>query len=110
MTFDETAFETLADNLLARLMDCIETQRGDSLDVDLQDGILTIELDAGGEYVINKHAPNRQIWVSSPVSGASHFAYVPESGAWLSTRADATALLALLGDELGVDIDAPEAA
>ena len=32
-------------------------------------GVLTLNLGSHGTYVINKQAPNKQIWVSSPVSG-----------------------------------------
>ncbi len=35
--------------------------------------------------MINKHKPNRQIWMSSPASGASHFDYSAE-GDWVETR------------------------
>ena len=76
----------------------IEDSLGDELDVDLQGGILTIELATGGQYVINKHAPNRQIWLSSPVSGASHFGHEPGRG-WISTRGGAV-LHELLAQEL----------
>jgi frataxin len=35
-----------------------------------QSGVLTLKLGEGrGTYVINKQAPNRQLWLSSPVSG-----------------------------------------
>ena len=86
---DESRFAALADETLARLMEKLEDALGDRADIDLQDGILTIELERGGRYVINKHAPNRQIWLSSPVSGATHFAYDEERG-WLDTRGTAT--------------------
>lgn len=99
MTLDENTFETLADATLARFQETIEETLGDHLDVDLQGGILTIELDSGGQYVVNKHAPNRQIWVSSPVSGASHYDYDPATEGWRSTRGDVT-LADLLAREL----------
>ncbi|HEX9465364.1 MAG TPA: iron donor protein CyaY [Alphaproteobacteria bacterium] len=84
---DESTFESLAEETLAKLEARIE----DSLDVDveLRGGILTIELDDGRQYVINKHMPNRQIWLSSPVSGAAHFDYEPASRTWRSTRGGA---------------------
>jgi frataxin len=91
---DESTFHAVADRTLAQLLESIE----DTLDADLQGGILSIELADGGQYVINKHAPNRQIWLSSPVSGASHFAYRPGRG-WASTRSDAV-LHELLAQEL----------
>jgi frataxin len=98
MTIDESTFQTLADETLARMMDTLEEAVGDRLDVDFLDGILTIELDTGGQYVINKHAPNRQIWMSSPVSGASHFD-CDGNGGWVATRGAGT-LAAMLSAEL----------
>jgi iron-sulfur cluster assembly protein CyaY len=71
---------------------------GDRADVDLEEGILTIDLDEGGRYVVNKHVPNRQIWLSSPFSGAAHFDYNPERG-WVGTRGGGT-LHALLKQEI----------
>lgn len=98
MSLDESAFEALADETLRRFMDQIDDALGDGLDVDLEGGILTIELDTGDQYVINKHAPNRQVWMSSPVSGAFHFEF--DGKAWVSTRDPATVLTRLLADEL----------
>ena len=96
----DSDFENLADQILARL----ELQLADQLedaDVELRGGILTIELADGRQYVINKHAPNRQIWLSSPVSGATHFAHDAGSGAWRSTRGDA-----ILHDLLAAELSA----
>lgn len=87
MTISESDFEARADEMLEHLMGFLEDALGDELDVDLEEGILSIELDSGGQYVINKHRPNRQIWMSSPKSGASHFEYNAESG-WVGTRGD----------------------
>lgn len=95
---DESAFHASADRTLAAVFDTVEEVLGDQLDADLQGGILTIELDSGGQYVINKHAPNRQIWVSSPISGASHFAYRDGQG-WIATRSG-EGLHVLLAGEL----------
>lgn len=86
MTLDDSSFETKAQATLERLQDVIEANLADHLDVDLQAGILTIDLDAGGQYVINKHRPNRQIWMSSPKSGASHFDFDEARGCWVATR------------------------
>jgi len=82
---DERAFDTLADRTLQHLFAQIDAELEDA-DVDLRGGILTIALEDGRQYVINKHAPNRQIWMSSPVSGASHYEHDPATGDWRSTR------------------------
>ena len=38
-------------------------------DATLADGVLTVKLNEHGTYVVNKQTPNKQIWLSSPVSG-----------------------------------------
>ncbi|MCW8835611.1 MAG: iron donor protein CyaY [Rhodospirillales bacterium] len=96
---DEGAFETLASEMLENLFDQADEALGDEMDIDLEGGILTITLASGGQYVINKNAPNRQIWLSSPSSGAAHFSHDEQSGRWLSTRSEDD-LLDLLGGEL----------
>jgi frataxin len=105
---DESRFSILAGEMLERISDVVDAALGDEIDVDLQGGILTLSLDGGGgQYVINKHAPNREIWMSSPVSGATHFAY--GDGAWVSTREPRVVLDQVLAAELkskfGVDLD-----
>ena len=81
---DEREFETLAEQTLRAYMARIEDAL--DVDVDLRGGILTIELDDGRQYVLNKHAPNRQLWLSSPLSGASHYDRDAATGGWRSTR------------------------
>jgi frataxin len=82
---DERAFDTLADRMLQHLFTQLDAGLEDA-DIELRGGILTVTLDDGGQYVINKHAPNRQIWMSSPVSGASHYEHDAATGEWRSTR------------------------
>lgn len=105
---DESAFHSLADQTLARLYAAIETAVGDDAEIDLRGGILTVELDDGRQYVINKHAPSQQIWLSSPVSGAGHFSHDAATDTWRSTRGGAV-LTDLLAAELaaatGRDVD-----
>lgn len=94
----DSAYETLAESLLAALEEGI----GADADAERQGGVLTVEGKAG-TWVINKHGPTRQIWLSSPVSGARHYAYHPASGVWLDTRGGSE-LLATLSSELGVKL------
>ncbi len=104
---DENHFATLADATLTQLFETIDSAAGDELDVDQGEGIVTIELEDGGQYVINKHAPNRQVWLSSPVSGAHHFDYDETAGGWVNARAVSRGAMAsesmlevILGSEL----------
>ena len=91
----EQAFETLADSVLEALEE--------GLDGELQGGVLTVEGEAG-IWIVNKHAATRQIWLSSPKSGARHYAFEQAKGLWQDTRGGAD-LLTTLSDELGVALD-----
>jgi CyaY protein len=63
------------------------------LDYELNGGVLEIEFDSGGKMIINRHVPNREIWVAAR-SGGFHFALQPD-GRWVSAR-DGAELGALL--------------
>ncbi|MGE5548056.1 MAG: iron donor protein CyaY [Solirubrobacterales bacterium] len=107
MSLDENRFAALADQMLESIADAIDEKLGDEIDVELQHGILTLTLEGGGQYVINKHAPNREIWLSSPVSGAAHFAFADDG--WVSTREPRHRLDAVLKAEMkakfGADLE-----
>ncbi len=85
MNIDESAFESLAEKTLQRFATRIEEATVE-LEVDFEDGILNIEANDGGIYLVNKHTALRQLWLSSPVSGAGHFVYDAASETWISTR------------------------
>jgi frataxin len=93
------SFEATATRLLDRIADRLESALADVAEVDYEGGILNLTLDEGGAYVINKHAPTQQIWLSSPHSGAWHFAQDPASCAWRDTR-HGRDLMELLSGEL----------
>jgi frataxin len=70
----EDDFNNLARIVLNELFEILQQPaKYQDLDVDLSDDILYITLPNNRQYVINKHSPSRQIWVSSPVSGASYY-------------------------------------
>lgn len=95
---DDSAFESLTDSLL----DTLEETIGTHVDAERQGGVLTVEGD-DGTWLVNKHAPTRQIWLSSPLSGARHYAFDPASGRWQDTRGGDD-LLTLLSSELGLSL------
>ncbi len=99
----DSQFEVRADELLATL----EEEIGRHEDADLQGGVLTVE-GGQGTWLLNKHAPTQQIWLSSPLSGARHYAFDAASGRWLDTRGGPD-LLKLLAVELGVPLQGPAA-
>jgi frataxin len=86
MITDDEVFEIIADKTLNILLDRIDDILGEEFDVDLNGGILNIELQNGTQYVINKNAPNYEIWMSSPLSGASHYYLEDDLETWIDTR------------------------
>jgi len=99
MTNDQSRFDALADAFLSRLAERVEDAL-DSVEVDLINGILTIETEDRRSFVINKHGPNKQIWLSSPISGAHHFDADPASDGkrWVATRGGEDLIAVLAAD------------
>ncbi|MES1902212.1 MAG: Mitochondrial matrix iron chaperone [Paramarteilia canceri] len=87
----ERIFEKLSENLLIDIMDSVDNfaQRTTApslknLDTNLSYGVLTLRLNEKECYILNKQRPNRQIWLSSPISGPSRFDFVENR--WRSLR------------------------
>ena len=79
-------FEKYCDETLDSISEYFEEvaamdETAQEFDVNLSSGVLTIHLSkAIGTYVINKQAPNKQIWLSSPVSGPKRYDFT--NGTW----------------------------
>lgn len=96
MTTD-SEFIAAADRTLAAIGEALDAALATSeADVDwsLNDGILEIECEDGGKLIVNRHVPNREIWVAAR-SGGFHFR--PRDGRWRDTRS---------GEELGAALSA----
>lgn len=99
----EEEFHKLSDGFLNNLQERLE-EYGDDLqidgfDLDYSSGVLTLKLGDLGTYVINKQTPNRQIWLSSPMSGPARFDWNREKQAWIYRRTKEN-LLTLMETEL----------
>ncbi|HEV2979684.1 MAG TPA: iron donor protein CyaY [Casimicrobiaceae bacterium] len=89
---DESAFTALT----ARVLEIIGTAldaSGSDLDWADNDGVLTIECSDGSRVIVNRHVPNRELWVAAR-SGGFHFR--AEGGAWRDTRS---------GEEIGATLE-----
>ncbi|KAG1347230.1 frataxin, mitochondrial [Cocos nucifera] len=100
----EDEFHRLADATIHDLQEKFE-EYGDSVqidgyDIDYGNQVLTLKLGSLGTYVINKQTPNRQIWLSSPVSGPARFDWDVATNSWIYRRTKVN-LLQLLEEELG---------
>ncbi|QDZ21836.1 frataxin [Chloropicon primus] len=83
--FNRIADGTL-DSLQDQLEELLEAEEVESSDVTYESGVLELDLGDLGTYVINKQAPNKQIWLSSPVSGPFRYDYSTEEGSWVYSR------------------------
>jgi len=80
----ETEFHSAVDAVLARIENAVEAS--ETLDVDLEAGILTITCPDGTKVIVNRQTPNREIWIAAR-SGGFHFAW--RGGEWRDTRSGA---------------------
>ncbi|KAJ2119506.1 hypothetical protein IW147_005820 [Coemansia sp. RSA 720] len=78
------------DELVTFLEDLGDTMEMDDFDVEYTQGVLTLSVGAAGTYVVNKQPPNRQIWISSPVSGPERFDFRKDHGAWVCRKTGST--------------------
>ena len=107
MTTD-TAFIAVADATLAAIgaaLDAALAHEDSDADWNLNDGILEIECADGSKLIVNRHLPNREIWVAAR-SGGFHFR--ADAGAWRDTRSGgelATQLARLLQEQAGLAVD-----
>ena len=82
---NEGVFHLVAGATLDAMFQALErVDAAGEIDVEYQDGVMTIELDDGRQFIVSKHTPSRQLWLSSPVSGGLHFSYAAAGGWQLS--------------------------
>ncbi|EOD47348.1 Frataxin-like protein [Neofusicoccum parvum] len=105
-----------ADKFLELLQQKLEDKQdaGEGVEVEYSAGVLTVDKPNTGTYVLNKQPPNKQIWLSSPITGPKRYDWVVygESmhqkadggiGDWIYLR-DGSSLTQLIRKELGVEV------
>ncbi|OJJ44056.1 hypothetical protein ASPZODRAFT_154028 [Penicilliopsis zonata CBS 506.65] len=90
---------------------------GSDVEAEYSAGVLNIIVPGVGTYVLNKQPPNKQIWLSSPISGPKRFDWILEGdqmhekqdsrpyihGQWIYLR-DGTNLTDILNSELTLNL------
>ncbi|OTB04263.1 hypothetical protein M426DRAFT_59106 [Hypoxylon sp. CI-4A] len=111
----EAQYHDLADEYLETILVKYEEMQDaqDDLDVEFSSGVMTVKIPNVGTYVINKQPPNKQIWLSSPVSGPKRYDYVVSegqdekqgsgNGEWVYLR-DGSTLSEVLLKETGLEL------
>ena len=106
----DSEFSARADAVLAAVgaaLDAAIDESDAELDWSLNDGVLTIDCGRDGKLIVNRHVPNREIWVAAK-SGGFHFRAA--EGAWRDSRAGdelGAALTRLLREQAGTTVDLP---
>jgi len=86
-SWSEGAFLRVADATLHSIVDVVDDAADEGVDAELAQGVLTIRLGAArGTFVLNTQTPNRQLWLSSPVSGPWRYNWHAAEREWRSTR------------------------
>jgi CyaY protein len=78
----ESEFIALTDRVLEAIGRAIDAS-GEELDWSENDGVLTIECADGSRVIVNRHVPNRELWVAAK-SGGFHFR--SDGTAWHDSR------------------------
>ena len=95
----DNEYAKVSNEYLENLSDLLEELNEDfeQVDSELSQGVLTLTLPPNGTYVINKQPPNKQIWLSSPISGPKRYDLI--GGKWVTLR-DGSSLTSLLQEEI----------
>ncbi|HMY18371.1 MAG TPA: iron donor protein CyaY [Polyangium sp.] len=103
-TITEAEFERVADDTLRALERALGEV--DTLEVDLQMGVLNIEFADGAKYVINSHRAAKQIWMAAERT-AWHFDPRDQGSVWRTSKDGAelwSTVEAVLSRKLGSPI------
>eukprot|EP00483_Globobulimina_turgida_P003702 UN03708 len=111
----ETLYHVEADramNIVTEQCDALIQVANDEFDYQTASGVLNINFGANiGVWVLNKQAPNQQLWLSSPVSGPNRYDWNLDLQKWIASR-DGHSLSCLLQREfsqtVGSDVSFPE--
>ncbi|KKZ61772.1 hypothetical protein EMCG_03720 [[Emmonsia] crescens] len=116
----EEQYRIYAEDYFNMLLTKVEQlqENGSDVEAEYSAGVINITVPEVGVYVLNKQPPNKQIWLSSPVSGPKRYDWVVQGdhmdekegtrefikGQWIYLR-DGSNLTTLLNKELGLSIE-----
>ena len=79
MQIEEPRFRQIVATALKNLAGQVDRVENDEIDAKLSDGVLQVEFESGGVFVLSQQVPVRELWLSA-FSRAWHFRY--DAGAW----------------------------
>lgn len=102
----ESEFIALTDRVLEAIGTALD-DAGADLDWEINDGILTLDCTDSGKVIVNRHVPNRELWVAAKGGG---FHFRGEGGSWRDTRNGTelgATLTRLLHEQAGISVSFP---
>lgn len=79
---NESEFLELADAVFERIQNAID-QQGVDVECTINGAVLELEFDDGSKVIVNRHAPNKELWIAAK-SGGFHFGL--RNNEWRNTR------------------------
>jgi CyaY protein len=95
-----TEFNERVDLIFDRIVDSLDASDADC-DVEVNQNVLEITCDDDSKIIVNRHEPNREIWIAAK-SGGFHFKF--KDGVWIDTRSGewlAAALARVVREQTG---------
>ncbi len=107
-TINEHDYLSVSDDWLDALTMHLEDNDPGFEDIEYTAGVLTVRVPESMTFVVNRQTPNRELWLSSPVRGPSHYGLTMKDGkaAWIDTKTGDT-LRAVLEEDLGKLLGVP---
>ncbi len=98
----ESKFYELANTYLDNVYNKLDSNEKIPFDnIDYSQGVLNFTLTKNKHFVLNIQRPNRQIWLSSPISGPQRYEYDDTNNKWLNIR-NKFNLNKLLSEEINI--------
>jgi len=94
---NESEFLELADAVFERIQNPID-QQGVDVECTINGAVLELEFDDGSKVIVNRHAPNQELWIAAK-SGGFHFGL--RDSQWRNTR-DSREFFEHLGELIAV--------
>ena len=80
------SFSVIAEQVLEDIAERLEEIEAlEDADIDMIDGVLTVEFEDRTQMILNRQEPTKQIWLASP-EGPAHFGQSGSGDEWLNDK------------------------
>jgi len=83
---NSASFSVIAEQVLEDIAERLEEVEAlEDADIDMIDGVLTVEFEDRTQMILNRQEPTKQIWLASP-EGPAHFGQSGSGDEWLDDK------------------------